>query len=546
MGSVKKALNWLLAGAFLLVCALTLLFFAPLTETGGSLPVLSWESAELCGPDGETSAFDPGSEPPECGEGEYYVFTLTLPERGGYMSLIFDGATGVNAITLDGAELCSSSAEEEPVSLRLSIGPGGGEELRVVFRPEGLTGVFPPSVQLTDDPTNQRESIAYANFYAVPAGATALTFVLLTGLFLLGAAYGRVNWRLLLLIFASAQLTVGPLIDGFGSYFFPEWAIEVFSLRVWDALAALAIAAYLALHRSKRFWRLLGLLAAGSAAAVLVCYVVSCFGEGYLARYIPAVLSEAAAGYWSGLLSWLTLWLELLCALLSGWDMLRSISDTRTRAKALELKNQLVLENYRSLEAKLREGAELRHEFAHRLTVLDAYAKAGDYEAVARSLEEWRGSSADGSARYCEHIAVNAMLQDAAARARERGIEFRASAIVPRELNISDDDLCRLLMNMLDNAVEGAERTPEGRRKFVRVRLRSSEGFLAVSCENSFDGRVLPDGRGGLLTTKTEGAHGLGLAQMRAVAEKYSSVLELSRTDGEFTVQTALKNVSPG
>ena len=523
MGQVKKALNWLLGGAFLLVCALALLFFAPLTETGGSLPVLSWESAELRGPDGEASAFDVGSEPPECGEGEYYVFTLTLPERDGYMSLVFDGATGVNAITLDGAELCSSSAEDAPVSLRLSIGPGGGEELRVVFRPEGLTGVFPPSVQLTDDPTNQRESIAYANFYAVPAGATALTFVLLTGLFLLGAAYGRVNWRLLLLIFASAQLTVGPLIDGFGSYFFPEWAIEVFSLRVWDALAAMAIAAYLALHRSKRFWRLLGLLAAGSAAALLVCYVVSCFGEGYLARYIPAVLSEAAAGYWSGLLSWLTLWLELLCALLSGWDMLRSISDTRTRAKALELKNQLVLENYRSLEAKLREGAELRHEFAHRLTVLDAHAKAGDYEAVARSLEEWRGSSADGSARYCEHIAVNAMLQDAAARARERGIEFRASAIVPRELNISDDDLCRLLMNMLDNAVEGAERTPEGRRKFVRVRLRSSEGFLAVSCENSFDGRVLPDGRGGLLTTKPDrrGVHRPDRAQKRLARLTY-------------------------
>ena len=125
MGSVKKALNWLLAGAFLLVCALTLLFFALLTETGGSLPVLSWESAELRGPDGEAAAFDPGSEPPECGEGEYYVFTL--PERGDYMSLVFDGATGVNTITLDGAELCSSSAEDAPVSLRLSIGPGGGE-----------------------------------------------------------------------------------------------------------------------------------------------------------------------------------------------------------------------------------------------------------------------------------------------------------------------------------------------------------------------------------------------------------------------------------
>ena len=78
-------------------------------------------------------------------------------------------------------------------------------------------------------------------------------------------------------------------------------------------------------------------------------------------------------------------------------------------------------------------------------------------------------------------------------------------------------------MNMLDNAVEGAERTPEGRRKFVRVRLRSSEGFLAVSCENSFDGRVLPDGRGGLLTTKPDrrGVHRPDRAQKRLARLTY-------------------------
>lgn len=539
---MKKAVKILCAAAFLLVCALVLSFFAPLTETGGALPVLEWESAAAVDAGGRETTFDIYAPAPALSEGGRYRFSLTLPERDTAMFLSFDGSSGWSVLRLDGEEIYSSRAGELSASVDITLLPGGGERLVLDCAPEG-GGVFPPLIQLRDSISDQREDIAYANYYAVPAGAMALVLVLLCGLFLLSAASRSPNWRLLPLIFASAALVFSPLTQGFGVYFFTETEMRVLGWDGWDWLAALALAAYLALHRSRRFWALLGGITAASALLLLGCWGASALSGGYLARYMASLGSELASGYYGSFLYWLTSWLALVCALLSGWELLRAYTSALTQARTLELKNRLVADNYRAIEAKLRESAALRHEFAHRLTVMDAYLAAGDYESLAGCLADWREESGGAlRTRYTGHIAVNAILQEAANRAAAAGVKFEASAQLPPELPVKDPDLCALLMNMLDNALEGAERTPAGRGKTLCVHLRAAGGFLAVRCVNSFDGRVELDEHGRPRSTKPEPeSHGFGLEQMRAVAEKYGSILDLSWTETEFTVQTALK-----
>ena len=72
----------------------------------------------------------------------------------------------------------------------------------------------------------------------------------------------------------------------------------------------------------------------------------------------------------------------------------------------------------------------------------------------------------------------------------------------------------------------------------MRVRGR----FVPILCENTFDGHVETDRDGNPTTTKADpSSHGFGLAQMRAVAKKYESVLDVSWTQERFTVQTALQ-----
>ena len=198
------------------------------------------------------------------------------------------------------------------------------------------------------------------------------------------------------------------------------------------------------------------------------------------------------------------------------------------------------MDNYRSMEEKLRESARLRHGFSAQVAALDAAVQSRDWAGVERCLAAWKRNTGREPARFTEHIAVNAILQDAADRAKAAGIAFEAAVMVPKSLPIPDEDLCALLINLLNNALEGAERTPDGREKHIRFRMRVEGAFLPILCENTFDGRVETVPGGALKTMKMDPAsHGFGMAQMRAVAEKYDSVLSVSWTDAWFTVQTA-------
>ena len=107
---------------------------------------------------------------------------------------------------------------------------------------------------------------------------------------------------------------------------------------------------------------------------------------------------------------------------------------------------------------------------------------------------------------------------------------------------MDEGDLCTLLFNLLDNALEGAAAAQPPQPRSVSLQIRYRQGFLAVFCENTYDGHARPDGHGGFLTRKEPAAeHGLGLPQMRAVAEKYHSRLNIRCGRERFTVETALK-----
>lgn len=187
----------------------------------------------------------------------------------------------------------------------------------------------------------------------------------------------------------------------------------------------------------------------------------------------------------------------LSCAVLSAWELVRSITRAHTEARALKIRNQLVMDNYRSIEAKLRENAAQQHEFNHRLAAMDAQLQERDFEGLERSLASWRSDSAGaGRVRFTENIAVNAIMQDAASRAGALGVTFRASAQVPRELSLPEEDVCTLLMNMLDNAIEGVQRTPEGRERHIRFQVRDTGGLPRRAVREHIR-RVRRDGRAG-------------------------------------------------
>ena len=106
--------------------------------------------------------------------------------------------------------------------------------------------------------------------------------------------------------------------------------------------------------------------------------------------------------------------------------------------------------------------------------------------------------------------------------------------MLPPKLPIPEEGLCTLFMTLLDNALEAAAQAEE-KNRFIHLRTHIRNGFLAVFCENSYNGRLSTDPSGRLHSTKPEAeAHGFGLTLMESVAEKYKSILDVSYTDKVF------------
>lgn len=477
---------------------------------------------------GAETPFDPYGPPPELGEGESFRFALTLPEREQTMYLSLDTSGGAFTLILDGEPLYASqsaltAAGGGQSNLNLTLTAGGGERLVLDVVPAGTLGLFPPMVQLADDPTGQADTMAYTNYYAIPAE-------------------GRPDWTLLL-IFAAAELTVYPLAAGFGTYFFSPLLLPLLSWPGWPLLTAAALAAYLALRRDRAFWRAWGLTALVSAGALLVCWSLSALAGGYLAGSMVYLWMDLQSGAYTNLLYWLTPWLGGVCTLLSAWTLVRSIARRQARLRAMEVQYALAVDNYRQFKERSRRTAALRHEWENQLAALHLLQRTGDLAGLGEKLEAMEGELGRLSERsYTRQPTLNAIFQNTAYRAERLGVDFQGQVLVPEDLEMDEGDLCALLLNLLDNALEGAARVPPPGKREVQCTVKLTQGFLAVWCRNTYAGPLDLDDRGRPRTTKPDGeGHGFGLAQMRAVAAKYHSVLTIDHDKDTFTVQTALK-----
>ncbi len=108
------------------------------------------------------------------------------------------------------------------------------------------------------------------------------------------------------------------------------------------------------------------------------------------------------------------------------------------------------------------------------------------------------------------------------------GLAGDFSIVLPKSLPIADTDLCALLGNALDNAIESARRAQD--RKII-VRCRVEKGLFMLQVENAVSGEVHPN----LETTKADKtAHGFGIAGMREIAARYGGTLDARSRAGRF------------
>ena len=184
---------------------------------------------------------------------------------------------------------------------------------------------------------------------------------------------------------------------------------------------------------------------------------------------------------------------------------------------------------YRNLRREERQVRTLRHDLRNHLTVVQSLLERGESERAAGYLGEIAASPAMSGRRIlCENEMAGIVLTAKAEAMEQADLSADFAVSLPKELPIADMDLCALLGNALDNAMEAAAQTADRR---ITVRCRADKGLFMLRVENTMAGEALPD----LATTKADkAAHGFGLAGMREIAERCGGSLETRSGEGRF------------
>ena len=110
--------------------------------------------------------------------------------------------------------------------------------------------------------------------------------------------------------------------------------------------------------------------------------------------------------------------------------------------------------------------------------------------------------------------------------AKSNQIEVQCSFISPYPCGIADIDFCIIFSNALDNAISACNRVPHDNQKYIHITGKVQGDFLLIEIINSHSGR-------GSIRS------GTGLANIKAVAEKYHGAMEV-RIDGDIFVLSVL------
>lgn len=131
---------------------------------------------------------------------------------------------------------------------------------------------------------------------------------------------------------------------------------------------------------------------------------------------------------------------------------------------------------YENLENQQQEIRILRHDMANHLQVISRL----DGEQQKEYIEKLTGSFAMGvQVKFCDNRVLNGVLNSKRSAAENGGIEFQVEAAVPEKLCVDGVDLCALIGNGLDNAIEACMKCPEGGR-YVNAVIKAEKGILAV------------------------------------------------------------------
>ena len=217
------------------------------------------------------------------------------------------------------------------------------------------------------------------------------------------------------------------------------------------------------------------------------------------------------------------------------------MANSLNKNARLQQENQFLSmqqQRYENLRTAIEEARQARHDMRHQLNQISALAEAGDLENLKSYLAKTVSRIPNLDMCFCENRAADSVVGYYCAMAKRDEIPFRARLDLPETLPVDEIDMCLVLSNLLENALEASLRTAPGRRQIKLTACVHADRILLIEVENAFDGEV--NEKNGVFRSSKRRENGIGIQSVTRIAEKAGGTSTFTHQNGTFSAKVML------
>lgn len=261
------------------------------------------------------------------------------------------------------------------------------------------------------------------------------------------------------------------------------------------------------------------------------------YGFDYLTRIYTKLLFEGT--------SVVVEFMPFVCGMAYLFFVVHTSEERRLRLQLEQTQTMLHLQVEQAVRevAALRESQEktiaYRHDMRHHMQYLSSCIENGQLEKAQGYIQEISSQiESNKVVIFCENEAVNLIFSTFAKRAEDSGVLMQVRARIPRLIPVSETDLCVLLSNALENALQACrEQRKEGRAGVIEVSAYEKNGKIFLQIINSCGEDVVFEDE---IPVTDRSGHGIGVRSICAIVEQYDGIYTFSAGDGQFVLRISI------
>ena len=192
----------------------------------------------------------------------------------------------------------------------------------------------------------------------------------------------------------------------------------------------------------------------------------------------------------------------------------------------------------KNLENAYNRTRNFRHDIKNHMLTMSILAESGNIEEIKKYIREMNGIIDESSyIRITGISAVDAILNEKLYAAQSDSITTNYDVMNMEKNSIKPVDMCIILSNALDNAIEANRRIEDPEKRFIKLKMHGNHNFSVISVTNpavSAPAKAL--GKSYLTSKKDVENHGFGLKSIESTAKKYDGEMLTKFEDGVFTL----------